>query len=283
MNNNYQIKKDLRALLIDFQDSTKELSNKCGVSRRTLNNILSESNQPSYETLDKIYSFAYDSGYRFNKTKEELFKENTRNIVLFHGASHMIEEIKHNGSRETCDFGKGFYLGESYFQASSFVYDDPFSSVYVFSFDISDLNVVELYSDLDWMIIVCYFRKMLTKYNNHPIITNLINKIKDADVIIAPIADNKMFNIMRQFGEEEITSLEAIHSLSSSGLGKQYVLKTEKAISKLKEIERLFISTSERITIKSGLEERSKEIDTKLKLSKREFKGEGQFIDEIFK
>ena len=31
------------------------------------------------------------------------------------------------------------------------------------------------------------------------------------------------------------------------------------------------------------LEDRGKEIDTKLKLSKREFRGKGQYIDELFK
>ena len=31
------------------------------------------------------------------------------------------------------------------------------------------------------------------------------------------------------------------------------------------------------------MEDRASEIDTKLKMSKREFRGEGQYIDELFK
>ena len=111
----------------------------------------------------------------------------------------------------------------------------------------------------------------------------LINRIKDADVIIAPIADNKMFNIMRQFGDGDITTVQAIHSLATSGLGKQFVLKTSKAISHLTQVERLFLSSSERKAISTLMEDRGREIDTKLKLSKREFRGKGQYIDELFK
>ena len=133
------------------------------------------------------------------------------------------------------------------------------------------------------MLLVCHFRKMITEYDNHPIITELIDKIQNADVIIAPIADNKMYNIMKQFGEGDITTKQAIHSLASSGLGNQYVLKTDKAISKLKEIERIFLSSSERNVIGRQMEDRGNEIDTKLKLVKRNFRGEGQYIDELFK
>ena len=118
--------------------------------------------------------------------------------------------------------------------------------------------------------------------SNHDIIKNLLKKIEEVDVIIAPIANNQMFNIMSEFGEGNITSVEAIQSLATSGLRLQYVLQTEKAINNLKEIERLFLSSPERNSIENFMDERSKEIDTKLKIAKRKYRGEGQYIDEIF-
>ena len=127
------------------------------------------------------------------------------------------------------------------------------------------------------------YNKMINEYANNTKIVELLNRIKDVDVIIAPIADNKMFNIMHQFGDGDITTIQAIHSLATSGLGKQFVLKTTKAISHLTQVERLFLSSSERKAISILMEDRGREIDTKLKLSKREFRGKGQYIDELFK
>ncbi len=283
MKNDYLIIKDLKNLIDDNACSENDIAKYAGVSLRTITNILSNSVLPTDEVVDKLYSYIFEKGYRLNKIKEEIFKETNSNLILFHGASKTINEVKYNGSRDNCDFGSGFYLGESYFQASSFVYDVPYSSIYAFSLNLDDLNIVKFDCNVEWMIAVCYFRKMLSEYKEHKLIQDVLRKIENADVIIAPIADNKMFNIMRQFGDGEITDIQAIHSLASSGLGNQYVLKTPKAISKLNEIERMFLSTSERKSINLLMEERSKEIDTKLKISKREFRGEGQYIDELFK
>lgn len=283
MENKYLIKKDLKILIEESNKSIEDIAKNIGVSSRTIDNILSDNVIPTNDIVEKIYSYAYGDGYRFNKIKEEIYKETYKELVLFHGASKEIDEIKYNGSRDNCDFGNGFYLGETYNQASSFVYDVPFSSVYVFRLDLTDLKVIEFETDINWMLLVCHFRKMITEYDNNAIIVKLLEKIKNADVIIAPIADNKMFNIMRQFGDGDITTAQAIHSLAMSGLGKQYVLKTEKAISCLRQLERLFISINERNSIAKIMEDRASEIDTKLKMSKREFRGEGQYIDELFK
>lgn len=109
-----------------------------------------------------------------------------------------------------------------------------------------------------------------------------MSEIENADVVIAPIADNKMFYIIAQFTEGDINTDVALHSLSASKLGLQYIFKTEKAIEKLIPIERYYISMPEREDCRKSLIERGFEIDTKLKLAKREFKS-GLYIEEILK
>ena len=104
----------------------------------------------------------------------------------------------------------------------------------------------------------------------------------EADVIIAPIADNKMFYVMAQFVDGEINADVALHSLSASKLGQQYVFKTSKAIGRLKLIEKCYLSKPEREECRKRLIERGFEIDTKLKLAKREYKT-GLYIEEILK
>lgn len=101
-------------------------------------------------------------------------------------------------------------------------------------------------------------------------------------MIIAPIADNKMFYIMTQFTDGEINADVALHSLSASKLGLQYIFKTEKALNNLTPIERYYLSVPEREDCQRLLNERSLEIDTKLKMAKREFKS-GLYIEELLK
>jgi hypothetical protein len=111
-------------------------------------------------------------------------------------------------------------------------------------------------------------------------VQKVVKKIEDADVIIAPIADNKMFYVMSQFAEGEINADVAIHSLSASRLGLQYIFKTDKALKNLIPIERYYLSVPEREDCRRALIERGYEIDTKLKLAKREFKT-GLYIEEL--
>ena len=80
----------------------------------------------------------------------------------------------------------------------------------------------------------------------------------------------------------EINADVALHSLSASRLGLQYIFKTDKALDHLNPIERYYLSVPEREDCQQLLNERSYEIDTKLKLAKREFKS-GLYIEELLK
>ena len=132
------------------------------------------------------------------------------------------------------------------------------------------------------MLAICYYRGTIKEYESHDKIRKIVSEIENADVVIAPIADNKMFYIMAQFTEGDINTDVALHSLSASKFGLQYIFKTEKAIEKLIPIERYYISMPEREDCRKSLIERGFEIDTKLKLAKREFKS-GLYIEEILK
>lgn len=280
INLDYRIKDDIEFIKEAEKINDDELSGLTNVSRTTLNEI-KNTNKCNLNVCEKIYSYIYKKKYRLNSVKEELLKEQYKK-VLFHGSKRGIDEILATGSRNNCDLGNGFYLGESYIQALAFVSEFDNSCIYSFSFDFKNLNVYQFECDLDWMLAVCYYRGTLNEYSNYDKILNVIEKLKDADIIIAPIADNKMFYIMTQFAEGEINADVAIHSLSASKLGYQYILKTDRAIKCLRPIEKYYVCKEERIDCQNELEKRGYEIDTKLKIAKREFK-DGLYIDEVFK
>jgi len=280
INLNYNIKDDVNFILESEKINILELSKETKISRVTFDEIEKKSNIRK-EVFEKFYSYVYKKKYRINSVKEELIKEKYKNKVLFHGSRDGLKEVLVNGSRNNCDFGNGFYLGESYNQALSFVCEKDGASVYSFRYDLDGLKVKTFDCDMQWMLAICYYRQTLEDYRNSEQIQKIIKEVEDADVIIAPIADNKMFYIMTQFALGEINADVALHSLSASRLGKQFIFKTEKALQKLIPIERYYLSIPEREDCIKNLNERGFEIDTKLKLAKREFKN-GKYIEEIF-
>ena len=280
VDNNYDIADDIRFIIEAEHINKNEFAEEANISRTTLDEII-KNNITSKNIYEKIYSFIYSKKYRINSVKEELIKEKFHN-VLFHGSKDGLSYISYKGSRDSCDFGNGFYLGETYNQALSFVCEKDSSSVYSFRYSLDGLKIKRFECNLEWMLAICYYRGTIEEYKSKDIINKIISEVENADVIIAPIADNKMFYIMAQFTDGEINADVALHSLSASKLGLQYIFKTDKAINKLIPIERYYICKLEKQDCRNKLIERGFEIDTKLKLAKREFK-DGLYIEEILK
>ncbi len=280
INLDYCIKDDINFILESERIGINELSDRTGISRMTLDRILS-GKVANYDVCEKFYSFLYEHNYRINSVKEELIKEKYSE-VLFHGSKNGLSNISIFSSRENCDFGKGFYLGETYSQALAFVSEKNKSSIYSFKYKFDNLKKIEFDCDLDWMLAICFYRGGLKDYTQNEKVRKIIDKIEKADIVVAPIADNRMFYIMSQFSDGEINAEVALHSLSASKLGKQHVFKSEESLNNLVPIEKYFVSIPERIDCRKALNERSYEIDTKLKLAKREFKN-GLYIEELLK
>ena len=265
---------------LKFDDA--RLADEIGVTRAYLFRILANEQAPSPKMLESFYGFCYRMNIRFNLAQEEILKETYGSKLLFHGSKQGLQSPSASGSRQDCDFGPGFYLGESFYQAACFVSEEFQASVYAFSFDAASLNGVTYETELDWMLAICYFRGKLRQYKDHPRLVKLRSAIEKADFIVAPIADNRMFQVMQQFGDGEISTIEALHALSASNLGKQTVLKTEKAIAGLTPLTRFYLCSQERDDYEQANKQRSYLIESKLKLAKREFRGQGQYIEELF-
>lgn len=276
----YNIKEDIGFILESEKINNIELSERTKVSRTTLDAI-EKQGKARHDVCEKIYAYAYENKYRINSVKEELIKEKYRD-VSFHGSKNGLSEVAISGSRDNCDFGKGFYLGETYNQALSFVCEREKSCVYSFRYSLANLKIKRFECNLEWMLAICYYRGTLGEFRSNSKVSQIVADIEAADVVIAPIADNKMFYVMAQFIEGEINADVALHSLSASKLGLQFIFRTEKALQNLVPIEKLYLSNPEREDCRRALNERSYEMDTKLKLAKREFKT-GLYIEEILK
>lgn len=281
MKYNYDLKGDITSFLESINMNLEDFAKNIGFSRQFLSEQM---NDPSNnELLEQAYDFIYKNKFLLNEAKNELLIETKSDdsILLYHGSRYGLESIDFKGSKKNADFSNGFYLSLSLDSAINFVEDIKYSSVYVFEAFLDDLDIIEFKCDEEWMLLICYFRGYLEEYKNSPLIKKLLNKIKDKDLIIAPIADNKMYQILGSFASGMISSSVAMHSLSASRLGNQYVFKSKKGISRLKFLSRFYISASEREDVKKESKEQASLISSKLNLAKRIYKKEGKFIEEI--
>ena len=282
----YKFSEDLYAIREILNITQEELAHKLGVQQITISRNELNKVKASKNLLEQVYNFAFDKNIKLGKLKEMLWRESLvpSHKLLFHGAKMEIQgEISINKSRSNNDFGQGFYTGETYDQAISFVSGFDHPSIYFLDFDDSNLKCKEYNVDQQWMLTIAYYRGTLDEYKEHPIIKRLINETVNCDYVIAPIADNRMFQIINSFINGEITDEQCKHCLAATNLGNQIVFKSSLAVKNLKILEKSYISTSEKEYYKNIRAEESKLGDDKVKLARREYRGRGKYIDDILK
>lgn len=259
-----------------------------GVSLETLNNWKFRRKNISFLNLEKVYSFAYENDIKLNPIYEQILKEeyvDKENVILFYRTKkplcRPIDFI--NNSKSTNDFGIGFYFGETFEQAANYISALNQNIVYCFRLNLNDLKIYKFNVDAEWMIAIAYFRGRLNDYKDSPLIKGLINKLSSYDVIIAPIADNRMFDIIAEFVESEITDEQCRHALAATNLGFQYVLKTNKALKNIELLKEMYVCQKEKEHCLDNRNTLTNNGAQKVKIARIQYKNKGQYIEEILK
>ena len=281
---NYNFANDLRAIREILGYTQSEIAEQLGVEQVTISRNELYKTNPSKHFMERVYNFAFDKKIQLNRLKEMLWIEKLplNHKLLFHGAKKIIEgSLNVHTGRMNNDFGQGFYTGETYTQAISFVSGYEDSSVYYLDFNNQNLKCKEYQVDQEWMMTIAYYRGALDQYKDHTIIQKIIEESRNCDYIVAPIADNRMFKIIDSFIQGEITDEQCKHCLAATNLGKQYVFVSDLAISQLKILERVYLSGNEKNYYKLMRSSDSKLGDDKVKLARIQYRGKGRYIDEI--
>lgn len=156
---------------------------------------------------------------------------------LFHGTNTPFDKIDLNKSRTNKDFGKGFYLSDSYTQAEemgSFKAGFLGGEIIVYEYEVDD-NILKD-SSLNIKVFTSYSEEwadfvLKNRANNSN------NQIHDYDLIYGPIADDNIGVQLRKYQKNEITFEEFLKKLTfPKGITFQYFFATEKAISKIKRL-----------------------------------------------
>lgn len=217
----------------NFSNAT--LARYMNCSEGSVSLYLSQKSLVGYDKIlslkDSLKNIEYKDiyAYIFNHFKEG----------FYHGSRQGIEgEIDpERNKNKTLDFGYGFYLGTTFKQSSTFIAaeDEGKDRVYQFSFSLDNLDYLEL-RDIRWVLFVAYNRKRIP---DTPENANLLRQIRKVvnhgyDVIVGPIADDKMAISMDNFFNNTISYGQLIKCLTQLNIGDQYCLKTQKACDNLK-------------------------------------------------
>lgn len=245
-----EFKDDLDIIIQSLDISSKRLANDLFFDEPTLCNWLNGKFEPDPRSKEDIYTYAYEKGLRLNEAYEKPLSDLGNNqgfIHLYHGSrTGLIGDINLDKSFPHNDLGRGFYLGENLSQSAMFVSDNHKSKVYSFGLYPKKLKIKKYEVDDEWIFLVSYNRNLLNEYKDSDKIKKIIKDANKYDVIIAPIADNRMFDIIREFVDSNISIESCKYALAALDLGKQYVLKTEKAVNSIGLIKEYYLCKKEK-------------------------------------
>lgn len=280
----FRVYEDIEVILTLLEMTIQEFANEVGVSYSTVCRWKEPRETVSLANLEKIYEYAFKKRIRLNKIKEQLFREECleNHVLLFHGAKTDISgDISVEKSRKNNDFGRGFYCGESLEQSAMFVSNFPHASLYMLDFDKTGMRELRLGVEQDWMLMIAFFRGKLTAYENHPMIRRILNRLNGIDYVVAPIADNRMFQIIDSFIEGEITDVQCQHCLSATNLGNQYVFLTQRAADRIQVLRKCYLASVEKEAYISLRSEDTGVSNDKVKIARRQYRGQGKYIEDI--
>ena len=90
-----------------------------------------------------------------------------------------------------------------------------------------------------------------------------------------------MFEIIDNFIDGEISDVQCQHCLSVTNLGRQYVFVSEKAFSNITMLERCYLSEDEKNAYLSIRQKNFNMNQDKVKLVRKQYRNQGEYIEDI--
>ena len=209
-------------------------------------------------------------------------------ILLYHGSKGGIvgdiEPFNYNRkSHSQCDFGIGFYMGNSEKQAKALVSDDSNPYFYKLELDLTKFSPerILLLQEKEWLLTVLANRKGCKEYNSLNLAKYWANKMNEYDLIVGLIADDSMEKAMSDFMNHNMTDVGLYNSLKEINLGLQVVAKTEFACKQIKILEEKALFGQELKNAASISRYYKQQGSIALDRCKRQYRKQGVYLDEL--
>ena len=284
----------MKELILEIRNrlnvSQEDLAKMIGVSFATVNRWENGHSQPNKAAQLRLYDICKERNVNLEdiirKKIEKIaadISESSKRMILFHGSKSGIKGPIAPISRERCDFGKGFYMGNEPYQPLTLISDFEASKFYVISLDMSGLRLLKVKPDLEWAMLVAYNRGKMDEVRGTSLYEHYAAMSKGYDVVVGSIANDRMFYVLDNFFLGNITDKALVMSLSALQLGEQYVAITEEACKHVKIEAEIALSYLERIVLRDLSEaNRVKGVNLAREIC-RDYRRDGRFFDEILK
>ena len=204
-------------------------------------------------------------------------------IILYHGSRGGIDGAIKPVSRPRCDFGMGFYMGTNPDQAKTLVSTNqsPFFYKLELKLDALQQSRILRLDGMDWAYFVLYNRGRLDTVKKSPLYKKCASLAADKDLIIGPIADDAMNEVMSRFIHGDITDRAFLECIRGLNYGIQYVAKTAAACSCVNVLEKKPLYGKELEDAIQLSENRRREGKALADTMQRKYRREGKYFDEI--
>ena len=206
-----------------------------------------------------------------------------KDIILYHGSRGGIEGSIRPISRERCDFGKGFYMGQSPEQVKGLVVEDTAPYFYTVKLKLSEIpeeRILKLQDD-NWLYTVLACRKKVKEFSELDIAKETLTRLKNYDLVMGSIADDQMNEAMTAFTNMALTDEGLKYCLQKVQYGDQYVALTDFACSKIEIISERAMVGQELDDIRKYNSQKLKESKNTVKDAMRQYRRIGNYLDEI--
>lgn len=262
----------------------EEFAKEIGTTVLSINRWENNKAEPNNMAQDNLLKFCEKHNIDiFDEVVKELSSKDTNSNILYHGSKKgLVGDIKPISSIH-CDFGKGFYMGTDPSQPLTLICDEKQPVIYQCELDTSNLNILNIEVNLDWAMVIAYYRGYMDDIKGTPIYNKYANVTKGYDVVCGYIADDRMYKVMTRFFENEITDVALLNSLSVLGLGKQYVCITEKACKNVKILSQTKLNKFELNILENKSKLRRQDAVSSTEEILKKYRREGKYFDEIIK
>lgn len=201
---------------------------------------------------------------------------------LYHGSKGGLVGAIAPTSRDVCDFGRGFYLGDSPAQPLTLICHDEDPRFYVCELDLTGLNAYTFTDKNLWALYIAYCRGKCRRFAGTALYEQVEAVGKGKDVLIGKIANDRMFMVLNDFFDGVITDKAMVASLEVLNLGTQYCLKTPEACSRVQIVDERGVSTAECASLRIKSDNQRRRAMELTEGIYKLYRRDGLFFDEFF-
>lgn len=133
----------------------------------------------------------------------------------------------------------------------------------------------------DWMWTVLACRRQSAEFTETMLAKQAIRRLERADIVVGPIADDRMNEAIRRFEENGLTDVALLHCLDSIDYGEQVVAKTAYACKQIVVLERHEITGKEADDALQFSAQKREEGTNVVNKMAAKYNREGKFLSEI--